>query len=93
MTITIEHLKQLERRHDRLWLCRNLLGEIALLLHESQSVCYVRLVVYRDGVWFDREDVRLARAQVIEIINTIEFAPSPQGQQFPLAPPVSPAAE
>ena len=69
MIITSAHVERLEQRHDRTWLCRNLAGQIALLLYEPDSVCYSIIAKYRNQVWNDVAGSTLTRAQVADAVS------------------------
>jgi len=69
MTITTDHILHLERRHDALWICLNLLGDVVLYLYRPDSVCCSVLACYLNYEWFDPANRRISRDQVKEIIN------------------------
>ena len=69
LAIIAERLTDLGRRHDQMWLCRNLLGQTVLVFREPRLTSCQAFAAFQDGRWLSTDGATIARVEVAQLIS------------------------
>lgn len=68
LTIIAQRIADLERRHERMWLCRNLFGQTVLLFREPKLSSCQAFAAYQSERWAGTGGKEISRLEVARLI-------------------------